>query len=150
KFGMPQNYATKRNYSGFNPFWLSHIQQLNNYKTPYWLTFKQVNELGGKIIRGEKATSIMYYINYINIKNEENGTEKSKKKVFIPKEYFVFNLDQVTGIDFDSSTILREKTNSIESCEDIIELFINKPLIGESSNESAFYAPIQDMIAMPP
>jgi antirestriction protein ArdC len=49
KFGMPQNYATKRNYSGFNPFWLSHIQQLNNYKTPYWLTFKQVYTLPLKL-----------------------------------------------------------------------------------------------------
>src|SRR4030042_2055644 len=57
------NYCTKKAYQGINQLLLTAQNILNkkNYSCPYWLTWKQVNNLNGLIRKGEKASLIIYY-----------------------------------------------------------------------------------------
>ena len=50
--GLPRNLVTKKPYRGINHFLLS----ASKYISPFWLTYKQANELGGSIRRGEQST----------------------------------------------------------------------------------------------
>ncbi|HZV71700.1 MAG TPA: ArdC family protein [Saprospiraceae bacterium] len=57
----PHNASTGRTYSGLNQILLS-IQQIKcNYSYSGGLTFKQIQELGGRVIVGNKSSSIFHY-----------------------------------------------------------------------------------------
>ncbi len=54
--GVPKNAVSGNGYNGFNVFRLG----FEEYKNPYWATFKQVGDLGGRVARGEKALVILF------------------------------------------------------------------------------------------
>ena len=49
------NALTKRTYSGINQIFLSYLCIKYNYQFNRWLTFRQVQELGGSIKKGSKS-----------------------------------------------------------------------------------------------
>ncbi len=53
---QPQNLVTRRPYRGINPFLLG----CTGYASPYWLTFRQAQKLGGHVRKGEKATPVIF------------------------------------------------------------------------------------------
>jgi len=55
--GAPANLVSKRAYNGINHFLLS----ASSYGSPYWLTFKQANDLGGHIRKDEKGTPVIFW-----------------------------------------------------------------------------------------
>src|SRR5690554_404888 len=57
KTDWPQNYVTKKGYRGINIFLL--LDQ--DFSCPYWATFKQINELGGRVKKGEPGTIIVFW-----------------------------------------------------------------------------------------
>src|SRR5689334_13599891 len=56
--GLPRNLVTRREYRGMNVLLLSLGQ---TYASPYWLTFKQAKDLGGRVRRGEKASIVTFW-----------------------------------------------------------------------------------------
>ena len=54
----PLNLVSKRHYQGINVFLLSCYG--SRFSTPYWLTFKQAQDLGGSIKKGEKGTPVIF------------------------------------------------------------------------------------------
>ena len=57
KTGWPRNYVSKKPYRGINVFLLHAM----SYESPFWLTFHQANELGGKIRKGEKSCPVVFW-----------------------------------------------------------------------------------------
>jgi antirestriction protein ArdC len=55
--GRPKNLTTGKAYRGFNSFWLG----LLGGGSPYWLTIKQANALGGKVKKGSQTTIVIYW-----------------------------------------------------------------------------------------
>ena len=55
--GLPRNLVTKKPYRGINHFLLS----ASKYVSPFWLTLKQANELGGSVRKGEQSTVIVFW-----------------------------------------------------------------------------------------
>lgn len=60
-YGLPKNYASGRPYEGFNAFYLNYVTEKNNYTAPYFLTFKQAQEMDGRVRKGQKGTPIVYW-----------------------------------------------------------------------------------------
>jgi antirestriction protein ArdC len=58
---MPSNLATGKLYRGINVLMLSVEAMNHNYTDSRWLTFRQANELGTRIRKGEHGTSIVFY-----------------------------------------------------------------------------------------
>lgn len=52
-----QNIESKKPYWGINAL----IPGGSDFQSPYWLTFKQADDLGGKVKKGEHATPVIYY-----------------------------------------------------------------------------------------
>ena len=57
--GAPQNLVSKKSYRGIN-VWLLTMQ---GYISPYWATLRQINELGGRVRKGEKSTPVVFWAN---------------------------------------------------------------------------------------
>jgi len=143
----PKNFITKKEYKGINTLLL----RLNSFKTPYWLTFKQINNLGGKVKKGEHSTIIIYW-NIISstkeIINNEGISEQKKIKIPMLRYYRVFNLEQTEGIKFDYTINQLTSFQKIKKCEEIIENYKTKPKI-EYKEQKAYYNPKEDYINLP-
>ena len=55
--GVPRNLLSLKPYRGIN-VWLLLSRP---YASPYWLTFRQANEIGGTVRKGEKGTTVMFW-----------------------------------------------------------------------------------------
>ena len=82
-------------YSGINSLILGLKADAIGYKANKWATFKQINEAGGKINKGEKGTSVCYYGQATSKTTNEGGEEVTDTYRFL-KFYSVFNIDQTT------------------------------------------------------
>lgn len=54
-YGLPKNYVSGKPYRGINAFLLNLLPN----EHPLYLTFKQASELGGKVIKGSKASRLL-------------------------------------------------------------------------------------------
>ena len=86
------NYASKKPYRGVNTFLLAVSRFKAGYDSNYWLTFKQIQMLGGNV-KGQHSEMVVFW-KLLEKPTPENETD------YIPmlRYYRVFNLDQVTGI----------------------------------------------------
>ncbi|WP_051862569.1 ArdC family protein [Ferrovum myxofaciens] len=61
ELGMPRNMVSGREYTGANSLILMLEQRDRGHKDPRYGTFKQINELGGKVTRGEKGIPVEFW-----------------------------------------------------------------------------------------
>lgn len=142
----PHNF-NGRPYHGVNALmlWCTAIDK--GYEDPRWLTFKQVNKLGGHVNKGEKAQIVEYWQWEKEVENPETG-EKEKVPLEHPKVYraAVFNADQCTGLP--KLRRQAQKWSPIERAENIIAA--NGVPVTHNTDGSAFYSPGGDFICLPP
>ena len=114
-FGQDNDFAnnpkTKKYYRGINQFLLSLSMQEREYLKNTWMTFKQIKDKGGHVLKGEKSTPIIFYKTsyrddnkkYISPSSYESMTPQQQEKInTIPvlKLYRVFNISsQTEGLD---------------------------------------------------
>src|SRR5271154_7084452 len=72
--GLPRNFVSKHPYRGINVFLLIAMR----YESPFWLTFRQVSQLGGSVRKGEKACPGVF-LKQTNNEEKKKGGEKKKK-----------------------------------------------------------------------
>lgn len=139
--GVPQNLISRRPYRGINVWLLASL----NYRQNFFLTFKQVKELGGSIKKDEKSNMVVF------TKWEEKEDKKSgeMKKVPFLRYYNVFNVAQCEGIPEEKIPPIPVRNNNpIEACDEIILSMPKKPVI-RHQEQRAFYDPMCDYINMP-
>jgi antirestriction protein ArdC len=146
---LPMNAVSKKPYEGINLFLLS----LSHYSSPYYLSFKQVEELGGNVKKGEKATQVVFWkLNQYTKQNEQGETET--KNVPLLRYYNVFNLEQcenVTIKEKPAPEITYNENEIIENAENLIAEYITREKINTRiiEQDRAFYRPSTDEITMP-
>lgn len=135
----PRNLISKRLYSGINVFLLITTR----FTSPYWLTFNQCIQLGGKIKSGEKGTSIVYW----KLIEFEDSDEEDKQIPFL-RYYTVFNVQQCDGIDSPTNYEEKDHIKLLCNCNRVIDQMQNKPII-EYNKPRAYYIPKKDKINLP-
>jgi antirestriction protein ArdC len=80
-------------YQGINALILWLYAADRGYGSPYYLTYRTAQELGGQVRKGEKSIPVLYY-NVVERKNEQG------EEVEIPfaRVYAVFNAQQIDGL----------------------------------------------------
>jgi antirestriction protein ArdC len=138
--GIPQNFISKRPYRGINVWLLASL----GYKYNHYLTWKQVNELGGSVKEDEKA-HLVIFTRWI----EKKVNEEMVKMPFL-SYYKVFNIDQCEGIAVDKlpTVDFKKNNNPIEACEAIYRNMPVPPEIHEE-HDFAYYQGHGDLINMP-
>lgn len=150
--GWPKNFLSHINYRGWNLFFLNFHAERNEYPTSNYLTFKQANQLGGTIKKGEKGVKIIYWA---TIQPKGDGevmtTETDDKKVkLVPKTYIVFNIAQTEGIEYPIiDPVIKTDLEKISDCEDVVNGMPYPPLLN-LNGDTAYYQPAKDCIVVPP
>jgi antirestriction protein ArdC len=138
-----QNLVSKKAYRGINPW----ILAARGFASPYWMSYKQAQSLGGTVRKGEKGTAIVFW-NVYTAKSAKD--EEKEEKRFTLCYYKVFNAEQC---DLPEGTIPEAKTdenvvNPIEACEAIVNAMENPPTIKEGEPR-AYYRQSEDLVNMP-
>jgi antirestriction protein ArdC len=154
--GAPRNLVSKKPYRGVN-VWLLTAQ---GNVSPYWATIRQINELGGSVRKGEKATPVVFwrvYVEGVELKTgepepESHETEGQGSRRFVLRYYSVFNSEQCelpAAIVEKLAVPEQRQLDPIEACEKILAGMPNPPEIVHAGDK-AFYSPATDRVTMPP
>jgi len=141
----PRNLVSKKTYRGINIVVLG----MQGYSSPYWVTFKQCKDKGGRVKRGEKGTQVVFWKFGEKLTGEldENGDEKKYTYAML-REYTVFNTDQCEGLKVPVEEKPANKIKPITKCANIVRSFVHCPEIRHGRQE-AFYSSHQDYVNMP-
>lgn len=142
----PTNAFTKNRYNGINILSLWAAADARNYRTGIWGTYKQWQELGAQVRKGESATPIVFY-KPLEIATDDRDTDgdEATKTIRLAKLYWGFNADQVDGFalpDEPTDTLVRR----IEHADQFFKS-IGLPI--HHGGAKAYYRPTDDIIQMP-
>jgi len=129
------NWLSKRPYSGVNQISTMISAWANKYKSNYWLTYKQVQDLGGNV-KGQKATPAVFY----GSNKDKDDPEKLYK---FAKLYNVFNIEQ-TGIEVPEVELRPTKLERPYEMADALQVEIES-----HQSYNPCYSPLSDKIKMP-
>jgi antirestriction protein ArdC len=150
--GLPRNLVSKKFYRGINVFLLF----ASKYNSPFWLTLRQANELGGHVRKGEESTIVVYWkVDDVMQRGEGLDPEETEVKVhrrFLLRFYRVFNLEQCDLPQAVTDKLPKIETHQhdpIEAVEKIIAGMPDPPEIIRAGSK-AFYSPLTDRVTLPP
>lgn len=154
----PVNYKTGNAYRGGNRLTLMTSAIKNEYKDPRWMTFKQAQDAGFKIRRGEKATrlekwdfskKVKVIDKYGNPVKDENGRTVYEEIILarpVCKIFYVFNGEQIEGIPkYEAVTPSKDE---MEKTIDALQQSSDCPVVNVAQDQS-FYSPAEDKIVLP-
>lgn len=84
-------------YSGINilMLWASAVE--GGFASPFWMTYRQAQELGAHVRKGEHGSLVVYANTITRTEEGKDGTEEERTIPFI-KGYTVFNASQIDGL----------------------------------------------------
>ena len=151
-------------YRGVNAFWLGYVAIRCGYCDPRWVTFNQAKKLGGKVRKGEKAQTVIFWAqsykhidNCIANKSNEpcDNLRKARCQKFLVLRYFnVFNVAQIDGLDLEA---IKQPTvgevsqdDVLFAAEEVVQNYNEGSGVAFNWNGSeAFYTPSTDEITVP-
>ena len=137
----PQNLVSKKPYRGLNVF----ILNASKFASSYWLSFRQVQALGGVVQKGEHSCPVVFW--KLRDVKEEGGAEG--KRIPLLRYYNVFNIEQCENLK--PSLLPDPAANEfrpIERCEEIVRNMPKRPEIVHGKGRAA-YSPGHDRVLMP-
>ncbi|MGH7953159.1 MAG: ArdC family protein [Limisphaerales bacterium] len=136
--GLPRNLISKKPYRGINLFLLHSMQ----YESPFWLTYRQANELGGYVRKGEKACRVVFW-KLREIEDEQTG---EADKIPLLRFYYVFNIAQCDGLK--NVPAVEPPMDAPAMPEAIVATMPQRPPI-KHGMALASYSPSADIVSMP-
>lgn len=143
--GLPRNAATKSFYQGINTLALWCTSYLRGYTSPCWATYRQWNNLGAHVRKGEKASTIIFFKMREPKEGKKEADDSESKSRLIIQGSVVFNADQVDGWE-KAEAPLEDRTHRLEA----VDIFISS--VGATvryGGEVASYSKAFDRINMP-
>lgn len=143
----PTNFKSRKAYRGANIWLLSCVP----YSCPYWLSYKQAQEMGGTVKKGEKGYPVIFWT-FLDKRDAQgkviiDANGKPAKQPLL-RYYTVFNLEQCDGIKWEKPESNGATFNPIETAESIVQAFVGAPEIRHGA-DAAYYVPAFDRVFMP-
>jgi len=155
--GLPRNLTSGKAYRGINPFLLGCEAMARGFEAPWWLTFRQAEERGGHVRKGETSSLIVFWkrldpLKVRKVRDDETGelVEMATLGASMVLRYFrVFNVEQCDGVAYPRNESARHEWDAIEQCEDLVAGYRQRgPLLVEGGAR-ACYQPSTDQVFMP-
>lgn len=135
------NRISKKSYSLLNQMLLQHKGE--------YATFKQWQDLGGHVRKGEKSEIVCFWKIQPVEEEQEDGT-KAVKQIPLLRYYNVFHISQVDGVE----PLPEEELNDIEPIEKADNVLLHywtreNITVEHMAGNRAYYSPTLDMIHLP-
>lgn len=133
-------------YRGGNALYLTALSSQRGYDDNRWMTYKQAQERGWQVRKGEKATVVEFW-QFSRKEKQPDGTEKEipLERPFA-KYYNVFNASQIDGVP----PLPKRDLSEFEALANAEKLLADSgAVIKHSLEDRAFYKPSTDEIQLP-
>jgi antirestriction protein ArdC len=143
---IPRNLRTLKKYRGINVW----ILMSAGFSSPYFLTFKQAQELGGHVRKGEKGLPVVFW-KFDEYEKENTATGETEKHEYAMCRYYtVFNVSQCEDLQVVPAAPPDDHPDipPITICEEIIAGWSGKPTIKHGSSHASYHK-VLDYISMP-
>ena len=139
--GKAISHATGKAYSLLNQMLLGRPGE--------YVTFKQCQEAGGHVKKGEKAHMVVFW-KWIEQEDEETG---EVKEVPFLRYYNVFHIDQCEGVTAKHTSEVRfpDGAEVLEAAQEIVYDYLGREgvKLSHSEGDRAFYRPSSDEVVLP-
>jgi len=136
-------------YRGANVLLLWGEAQAKGFGSPSWMTYKQAQELGGQVRKGEAGSLAVYADQYTKSETNERGEEAEREVAFM-KGYTVFNVEQIDGLPAQCLASVAPVLQPLPLHQAAEEFFAVTGATFCHGGNRAFYAPARDFIQLPP
>jgi antirestriction protein ArdC len=136
-------------YQGINVLWLWMAAEAAGHSSPYWMTYRQSQLLGGLVRKGERGTVAIFYRAY-QVGDADEGDEAADRRTRrVLKSFIVFNACQIDGLPsrfFPEPQPLPPPTERDDALDGF---FAAVPAKIRHWGAEAFYSPALDQVTMP-
>lgn len=143
---MTPRRATGEAYRGINVLMLWVAGQMFGYEENTWMTYRQAQDLGGQVRKGEKGSLVVKYGTFTTRDREDD----EDRTIPYLKGYTVFNVEQINNLPDRFFSPAEELTTSPVPHIDTVEAFVRNTGAKVSyGGTKACYRPSIDDILMP-
>lgn len=136
-------------YRGVNVLLLWGEAIEKGYAAPLWMTYKQAQELGAQVRKGEHGSLVVFADRFTKTETNDQG-EAVEHAIPFMKGYTVFNVEQIDGLP---EHFYSKPANPLPLSERITHADAFVTATGAEIHHGgnmAFYAPSRDVIQLPP
>ncbi|WP_080707958.1 MULTISPECIES: ArdC-like ssDNA-binding domain-containing protein [Erwiniaceae] len=162
--GLPLNATTGRHYSGVNVLllWMSAEEQ--GFRNNRWLTYRQAQQAGGQVRKGEKATLAVVYKDWTKQAEDREGNrlydsdgKPLTETVPMLKPLQLFNAEQCEGLPAEVAAspeqppaVDEDGILSPDVMDRVVRMFNATGVKHRTLPQNrAYYRPLTDEIVMP-
>ena len=136
-------------YQGVNVLMLWAAAGERGFASPYWLTFRQAQQLDACVKKGEKGTQVVYCGSFTKQETNEQGEEVESKIPFL-KTYTVFNGEQIAGLPLRYLIPAEPLEQGHKQIKEAKRFFAATGADIRNGGNRAYYSDALDYIQMPP
>jgi len=136
-------------YQGINVLWLWMAAEAAGHSSPFWMTYRQSQVLGGQVRKGERGTVAIFYRAYQAKVADEGEEAEDHRTRRVLKSFIVFNACQIDGLPGRFFPQPRPLPPPTERDSALDRFFAAVPARIRHWGAEAFYSPVVDQVTMP-
>ena len=136
-------------YRGINVITLWMTATARGYACPIWLTYKQAQELGAQVRKGEHGELVVFASKITRTETTEKGDETEREIPFL-KGYTVFNAEQIDNLPPHFTAPAAPTLDPVQRIAHAESFFAATGADIRHGGDRAFYAVQPDRVQMPP
>jgi antirestriction protein ArdC len=143
--------VTGDTYRGINVLMLWLTAATKGYASPTWMTYRQAQELGGQVRKGEKSATVVKFGSVEkDVQDSVTGDSETVKRLYA-RAYSVFNTDQIDGLPEEWYVRPEPVQDCGTAADPILDAwFAAMGVLTQQTDEpAAYYVPSEDRIHMP-
>ncbi|UEM04735.1 ssDNA-binding domain-containing protein [Skermanella rosea] len=137
-------------YQGINVLMLWGESVAKGFAAPIWMTFKQAQEMGGHVRKGEHGSLVVYADRIRKTERDEATGEEAEREIPFLKGYTVFNVEQVEGLPQHFYGLAEPRLDPVERNARADEFFAATRADVRHGGDRAYYTMAEDRVQMPP
>jgi antirestriction protein ArdC len=142
----PLNAANRKPYRSVNVLMLWATAQKHAYTSNEWATYRQWQEAGAQVRKGERSTTVVFWKFYDRAEEQQEDSDAPEERPrCFARCYHVFNASQVDGYIPEIQEQLPESVR-IQNAD---RFFASLPAVIKHGGDRAFYSPTGDFIQIP-
>jgi antirestriction protein ArdC len=137
-------------YRGINVLWLWVAAEAAGHSSPFWLTYRQSQVLGGQVRKGERGTLAIFYRAYpAGDADESEDDDAGPRTRRVLRSFIVFNACQIDGLPGRFFPEPRRLPTPTERDRELESFFAALPAKIRHWGAEAFYSPVPDLVTIP-
>jgi antirestriction protein ArdC len=136
-------------YRGINVLMLWGAAMEKGYAAPIWLTFKQVQALGGMVRKGEQGSLVVYASTFSRTEADAETGEEQEKDIPFLKGYTVFNAEQIDGLPAQYLAPAASRLDPVQRIAHAEAFFAATGAAVSHGGNQAYYRISADNVQMP-